>query len=147
MDRPVTESDLNPLAERAWKTLLAKYPEWREHFGTCGSDDLEVAVPAPVGSNAGHLVIFTARGEDLWLRFSPPHMCYGVDDEGEMLDVIEQLMSEKALFVVITQGDSWAGTTLIRRGDDLELEKGQVARIVSWTGSHDRSLRSTYDEP
>src|SRR6266478_1718483 len=86
---------LNPLAQRAWKALLAKYPGPEEHFGTCGSDDLEVAFPAPPGSNAGHLVAFTARGKDLWLRFSPPNMCYGVDDESEMLDVIEQLLTEK----------------------------------------------------
>ena len=134
----MTKTNLNPLAERTWQALLSKYPEWQQHFGTCGSDDLEVAVPVPLGSNAGHLVIFTASGEDVWLRFSPPHMCYGVDDESEMLGVIEQLLSEKILFVVIKQGENWAGTTLIRRGDSLELEKGQLAHIVSWSGSHDR---------
>jgi len=46
---------LNPLARRVWAALIAVHPEWVEFFGTCGKDDLEVAVSAPVGSNAGHL--------------------------------------------------------------------------------------------
>jgi len=39
---------------------MEAHPEWAELFGTCGNDDLEVAISAPVGSNAGHLIIFTA---------------------------------------------------------------------------------------
>ena len=136
---------LNPLARRDWTALIAAYPEWSEYFGTCGEDDLEAAVPAPIGSNAGHLVIFTATGEDLWIRFSPPSMCYYVDDEAEMLDVVRQLLEETALFVVIMRGDKWAGTTLIRQGEpgDLpQLEPNQVAHVVSWSGKYDRIINA-----
>jgi hypothetical protein len=47
---------LNPFARRLWTSLLAVYPEWSAYFGVCGDDDLEVAVPSPQGSTAGHLV-------------------------------------------------------------------------------------------
>jgi hypothetical protein len=134
---------LNPLARRVWTALISAYPEWSKYFGTCGDDDLEAAVPAPIGSNAGHLIIFTARGEDLWLRFSPPSMCYSVDDESEMVYVIRELVAERVFFVVVMRGDEWAGTSLIRReepGDLPQLEPDQVAHIVSWSGKYDRTI-------
>ena len=136
---------LNPLARRVWKTLIAARPEWDELFGTCGEDDLELAIPAPVGSNAGHLVVFTAKGKDLWIRFSPPYMCYSVDDETELLDVIDQILAETALFVVIMRGDEWVTTTLIRRAvptDAPQLGPNEVAHAVSWSGDYDETIQS-----
>jgi hypothetical protein len=88
---------LNPLARRVWIALLAAYPEWAKYFGTWGDDDLEVAVSAPIGSNAGHLVVFIAKGQDLWIRFSPPSMCYSVDDEAELLSVIQHWQRQLCL--------------------------------------------------
>ena len=114
---------LNPLARRVWNTLIAEYPDWAKYFGTCGEDDLEAAIPAPMESKAGHLVIFTAKGKDLWLRFSPPSMCYSVDDETELVDVIRQLLTDKLSFVVVMRGDEWAGTTLIRQGVPGDIPK------------------------
>jgi hypothetical protein len=136
---------LNPLAQRVWTILITAYPEWSEYFGTCGETDLEVAVPAPIESKAGHLVIFTARGEDLWLRFSPPSMCYSVNDETEMLDVIRQLLAETVFFVVVMRGEEWSGTSLIRQGESADLpqlEPDQVAHIVSWSGKYDRTINA-----
>ena len=136
---------LNPLARRVWKTLIAARPEWDELFDTCGEGDLELAIPAPVGSNAVHLVVFTAKGKDLWIRFSPPSMCYSVDDETEMLDVIDQILAETALFAVVMRGDKWVGTTLIRRSvstDIPQLGPNEVAHIVSWSGNYDETIES-----
>jgi hypothetical protein len=138
-----TVDSLNPLARRVWTALIADYPGWLRYFGTCGEDDLEVAIPAPIGSNAGHLVIFTANGKDLWLRFSAPSMCFSVDDETELVDVIRQLLADKVSFVVVMRGEEWAGTTLIRQGmpgDIPQLEGDEVAQIVSWSGKYDRIL-------
>ncbi len=138
-------ASLNPLARRVWIALLAAFPEWAKYFGTCGNDDLEVAVSAPIGSNAGHLVVFTAKGQDLWIRFSPPSMCYSVDNEAEMLSVIQQLLAETALFAVVMRCDEWAGTTLIRRGvpgDVPQLGPNEVAYVVSWSGQYDQTIKS-----
>jgi hypothetical protein len=130
---------LNPRAARAWSRLVDKYPEWSTHFGTCGRDDLEVAIPAPSGSNAGHLIVFT-NGVDLWLRYSHPRMCYLVDDEDEMLSIVEWLLRDEVLFVVIMSGDEWAETTLIRPGQEPNLEVSQIAQVVSWSGRYDRTV-------
>jgi hypothetical protein len=134
---------LNPLARRVWTALIAHHPDWLGYFGTCGEDDLEVALPAPMGSNAGHLVIFTANGKDLWLRFSSPSMCFPVDDETELVDVIRLLLTDKVSLVVVMRGEEWAGTTLIRQGmpgDIPKLERGEVAQVVSWSGKYDRII-------
>jgi hypothetical protein len=134
---------LNPLARRVWNALIANYPDWSEYFGTCGEGDLEAAVPAPAGSNAGHLVIFTANGKDLWLRYSPPLMCYSIEDETELVDVIRQLLTDKVSLVVVMRGEEWAGTILIRQGipgDIPQLELGEVAQVVSWSGKYDRTI-------
>jgi len=135
---------LNPLARRTWTALIGARPEWAELLGTCGEDDLELAIAAPAGSNAGYLVVFTVQGKDLWIRFSPPRMCYSVDDETEMLDVIDQILAETVLFAVVMRGDGWVETTLIRRAvptDVPQLGPNEVAHIVSWSGNYDETIQ------
>jgi hypothetical protein len=129
-------ASLNPLATRVRTVLIAEYPEWADCLSSRGESDLEIAIPAPLGSKAGHLVIFTTRGEDLWIRFSPPHMCYSVENEIEMLAVIRQLQEETALFFVTMCGDDWIETTLIERGHQPRLQPNQIARVVSWSGKY-----------
>jgi len=135
-------NSLSPFARQVWSALSAEYPEWTEYLGRCGEDDLEVAVPAPPRSKVGHLVIFTSDGKDLWIRFSPPRMCYALDNETEMLAIIRQLQTESAFFVTIWEGDEWVETTLIRPDDQPELEPNQVAHVVSWSGKHDRTINA-----
>jgi hypothetical protein len=72
-------------------------------------------------------------------------MCYSVDDETEMLDVIQQILAETALFAVVMRGEEWVGTTLIRRGeptDASQLGPNEVAHIVSWSGNYDQTIES-----
>src|SRR5579884_1777933 len=136
----VVMDSLNPLARRVWTALVAEYPQWADYLSTCGENDLEVVVPAPLGSKAGHLVVFTSRGEDLWIRFSPPRMCYSIDDERELLAIIQQLQADMALFVVTMRGEEWVETTLIGPQDQPLLEVNQTAHVVSWSGKHDRTV-------
>ena len=131
-------STLNALATRVWAALLAKYPAWESYGVSWGEGELEVAVPAPASSQAGHLVVFTDRGENVWVRFSPPSMCYCVDTDEEMLSVVEELLSERAVFVTTWRGEKWTGTTLVRPEQAPLIEPGEVARVVSWTGARDR---------
>jgi hypothetical protein len=72
-------------------------------------------------------------------------MCYSVDDESEMLDVIDQILAETALFVVVMRGDEWVETTMIRRAvptDVPQLGPNEVAHIVSWSGNYDETIQS-----
>jgi hypothetical protein len=63
-------------------SILRKHPEWADYVDTLEGGDLEIAVPAPPRSRAKHLVIFTSRGDDIWVRYAPPRMCYSVERGG-----------------------------------------------------------------
>jgi hypothetical protein len=67
-------------------------------------------------------------------------MCYSVENESEMLDIIRRLLADEIVFVVTTLGDEWVETTLARAGEGPRLNQGQAARIVSWTGIHDTNI-------
>jgi hypothetical protein len=127
-----------PVAADLWRELQAAHPEWEQYLQVVDSGDIEVALPAPDGSRAGHLVLFTAFGKDLWLRFSPPQMCYPVDNASEMLRVAEALLNDEVVFVRITKDLEWAGTTLVKPDAEPALEPGQVADVTSWSGRHDK---------
>lgn len=127
---------LSPVARSAWKRLEAEFPLWAAHLDT-RDGELEFAVSAPAGSNAGHLVAFT-HGNDLWLRFSPPYMYYAVDDEDEMVLLIKQLTADEAAFKVTTRNDEWVETTLAEPQEKCETIPGYSIRLVSWSGRFDR---------
>jgi len=131
-------SELNQLGKRVCESLLARHPEWSEYVDVRDGGDLELAVPAPAGSRAKHLVIFTTRGEDLWIRYAPPYMRYAVESEREMHAVIEALLMDDAFFIVVTNGDEWVETGLYRPGQEPVLAAGHVANAVSWSGVHDK---------
>ncbi len=131
-------SHLNELGGRLRDVLLAKHPEWAVYVNVLEGGDIEVAIPAPPGSRAGHLVVFTARGQGIWVRYAPPRMCYAVESEHELHLVVEALLTDDAFFVVITSGEEWIETGLYRPGEAPVLGPGQVANAVSWSGRHDK---------
>jgi hypothetical protein len=143
----MSSSPLNTLGKRVLDSLIAKYPEWSDYVDVIANGDLELAMPAPVSSRAGHLIIFTSRGEDIWVRYAPGRMCYSIDSDKELHNVIEQLLSDRALFVVITRGEDWVETTLIRPGDKVKVRKGQVAQVVSWSGRLDQIIHGVSKTP
>jgi hypothetical protein len=138
---------LNALGKRVRDSLLLRHPEWADYVRTLESGDLEVAVPAPRASRAGHLVVFTARGKDTWIRYAPPRACYSVDSDRELHAVVEALLRDDAFFVVVTNGDDWIETTLLRPGEEPVLAEGQVASLVSWSGCHDKIVTYTEKAP
>jgi hypothetical protein len=143
----MTDEGLNPLGIRVRDSVLRQHADWDEYVSVLPSGDLEIAVPAPRGSRAGHLVIFTARGQDTWIRYSPARACYCVETDQEMHAVVEALLADTAFFVVVTDGDSWLETSLLRPGEEPVLGEGQVANVVSWSGVHDKVLTYTEKAP
>src|SRR5882672_11054789 len=101
----MSKDTLNSFGKQVRDSLLGKHPEWAEYVGALDGGDLALAIPAPPGSRAKHLVILTSRGEDIWIRYAPPRMSYSVESEDEMHAVIEALLQDDALFVVVTNGD------------------------------------------
>jgi hypothetical protein len=143
----MTDEGLNPLGIRVRDSILRAHQDWADYVGVLPSGDLEIAVPAPRGSRAGHLVIFTARGEDTWIRYSPPRACYGVETDREMHAVVGALLADEAFFAVVTDGDEWVETSLLRPGEEAVLREGQVANVVSWSGLHDKVVTYTEKRP
>ena len=125
------------LVVREWlRRSFPSKPQFTTRFKKNG--EFEAFLRAPRGSQAGALVIFTFQG-DLWVRFNPPQMCYSVDSRAEMVSIVRQLLSDKALFVTTHRGNEWTGTTLLRRGSSPKLRRGETARIISWSGRFDAS--------
>jgi hypothetical protein len=134
----MTALHLNPLGIRIRDSLLARHRDWTDRVKTLATGDLEVSIPAPKGSRAGHLAIFTARGVDTWIGYSPPRARYAVESDRQMHAVLRALLEDDAFFVVVTSGDAWIETSLLRPGEEPVLMDGQMANVVSWSGRHDR---------
>jgi len=133
--------DLNPLATRVVAALARAHPEFAANSRPLGDGDVELFIEAGDDSHAGALVVSTARGEAIWVRFAPPHMFYCVDDEAELNAVIDALLDERVLFVCIVGPDGeWTGTTLMRRGEHVDLEPGEQATALSWSGRFDQEF-------
>lgn len=133
----------NPVARSVRTALINRYPS----FGADAEfrdGDVEASIAAPFGSQAGCLVVFT-KGKDMWLRFAPPQMCYPVDDTDEMLSILEQILSDVAVFAVVMSGEEWRETMLLKAGDRPTLSHDERAQIVSWSGKYDEVIdaRST----
>jgi hypothetical protein len=127
---------LSPVARQAWKRLESDFPLWKEHLDT-RDGELEFAVPAPTGSAAGHLVAFSHQN-DLWVRFSPPRMCYLAVDENELVSLIKKLIADEIVFKIVLNGEDWVETTLTKPQAKLESLPGHSVRLVSWSGKFDR---------
>ena len=53
---------MNRAAEKLRELVAAKYSQWLAGASVRGENDVEVSAAAPVGSQAGHLVLFTYEG-------------------------------------------------------------------------------------
>ncbi len=68
-------------------------------------------------------------------------MLYCVDGKAELLRIVRELQSDDVLFAVLRKARKWTGTALVKRGEAPPLVAGEVARIVSWSGRYDRTIR------
>jgi hypothetical protein len=127
---------------RVINALLKEWPAWSEHAQFTTEADVEVAIPAPHGSNAGHLIV-SVRGDEIWLRFSPPYTSYPLESVEELLDTVRQLTEDRAMFAVKMRGDAWVETALIRPQESVQLQIGEEVRITSWSGKYEGTLDET----
>jgi len=147
-DRRRMTKGLNDLAGRVANALTRAHPEFAASLQVLDHGDVEFHVKAPAECKAHALVVSTARGEDIWIRFAPPQMFYSVDDEEELVKVVTLLLNEEAVFVHIVDAmGEWAGTTLLSPDRDIDLEPGQRASVVSWSGRLDREYVAETPSP
>jgi len=89
----------------------------------------------------GHLVVLTDKG-NIWVRISPPYAFYGVDDMAELVRIINDVLSDKACFVIVTYLRKWSETTLVRPNATPRLDsRAGTVQVISWSGKHDRKFR------
>jgi hypothetical protein len=127
---------MNSTASKLRAFVALKYPQWLESVSILDDEEIEISVPAPAGSQADHLVLFT-NNEGLWIRFSPPFMCYGVESVREMGDIVDSILRDEVRFMVTMKGETWVETTLIKQGDSPKIEPGMTYKLVSWSGESD----------
>jgi hypothetical protein len=132
----------NTFAKIVQRWVEQSFPSWAPYVEDREDGEFEVAFPAPKDSKAGHLRIFTFRG-DLWVRYNPPRMCYPIDNRAELLSIVRQLLKDKVLFVNTYRRKKWVGGTLTRRGVAPRVEPGEFAQVVSWSGKYDAILGKT----
>jgi len=133
---------MTPTARRFTKVLLARIPRFGRGLRVLPNGDFEAFVRAPRTSKAGVLVCMS-RGTDVWVRLNPPNTFYSVDTPRELLTIVEGLLADDLLFVVLFTKRKWSGTTLVRRGERPAQSAGESARLLSWSGKHDRRIRAT----
>jgi hypothetical protein len=130
---------LNPFARGVATALLAAPPSFGKSLRLLDQGHFEASLPAPSASQAGAVVVCTAHDNDIWIHLAPPQMWYAIDDEGEMLSVVEQFLSDEVLFVrVLDKSGAWLETTLMRASDELTVQDGEHVVALSWSGSLDR---------
>jgi hypothetical protein len=105
--------------------MLTEFPELRLEIVEQERGHVEISVEAPTASRAKALTVLTCHKGDVWVRFAPPRAFYPIDDEKELVRIVKDLLAEQALFVVITCGNEWAGTTLTRPGTKPTIEGGK----------------------
>jgi hypothetical protein len=132
---------LKTTAQRARRWIAEVLPHWLEIIVARDNGELELAVRAPRGSRAGHLVVFTWKGQ-LWVRLSAPNACYPVDGAAELRHVVGQLQKDKVVFAVTYSGGAWAGTTLLPWRRAPELAPGESAHLISWSGRRDSVVKA-----
>ena len=126
---------MNEVIKQAADRIRGEFPEWSDYINETDGD-LEVAIPAPNGSNAGHLIVFN-NGNDLWVRFAPPRLCYLVDDVNELVSLLKQLVSDEVVFKLTKKGDEWLETTLVRPTESGQISSAGVS-YISWSGKRDK---------
>jgi hypothetical protein len=147
-DQAAMTTDLNPLAARVSTELAGRHPEFATNERLIDGGDVELAIPAGSGSNAGALVVTTAGGSHIWIRFAPPQMCYAVDNDDELLTIVAALLEDRVTFVHIVDAQgNWSGTTLAAPNASIELQTGERACVRSWSGRFDRELVAESPQP
>jgi len=134
---------MNPLARRMAQALLAAFPQFTRRLDVLKNGDFRTHIRAPKGSNAYGLRVCTVNGEDTWVQFGVPNAFYDAESEGQLLEIVKGLMADQLKFALKEKKGKWTYTTLVRRPEDLEVRRGETARIFSWSGARDTSLTPT----
>lgn len=136
-------NEMNMRARRFAKALVRSFPDFAEALRLLPGGHFVTQIPAPQSSKAGGLACCSVGDGDVWIQLAIPNAFYSVDDVLEMRRVVRALLTDNVVFVLISKNGKWHGTTLIEVGARPRLRAGEIARLVSWSGSHDLVVKPT----
>ncbi len=154
---------LNDHSRQFATRLFRVWPEWHRCARYDPYEDFEkeallVEVPRPVDGSSHGLFITTSEWE-ISVGFGESfHTRFGVGGQGsrdnqdnqdnfydQAMAFLEGFVAERVVLAVAYQNQEWLGAwkiDLARESlDDVRPDPGEVVKIRSWRGSHDREVR------
>jgi hypothetical protein len=135
---------MNDFATKTATTLFGRFPEWRQYqtsrlpLSTVESrgseDELFVEVPAPIGSLAGSLRIYT-EDEEVWIGFSKGQGDHSAEYVGysDFLRMIDQFLSGALRVAVCKKGSEYRWSELLECDEEpTPAFAGETVEIIAW---------------
>jgi hypothetical protein len=157
---------LNDHSRQFATQLFKRWPEWIQHARFDPYEDFEkeallVEVPRPVDGSRHGLFITTSEweisvgfGENFHTRFGTSGEPTTGDFYADALQFISDWVEERVVVAIAYQEMEWLGSWKIELAreslDEVEVGPGELVKIRSWLGTHDRDLqprRKTEESP
>jgi len=120
--------------------LFLSFPKFKRRLEILNSGDFRADIRAPKGSKIYGVSVSTLHGEQTYVQFGVPNAFYPIDSEKELLQILKGLLADRLKFAIKEKKGKWTDTTLVRKPGDLVLNRGEIGRIYSWSGSKDSSV-------
>jgi hypothetical protein len=150
---------LNDHSRQFATQLFRRWPEWLQHARFDPYEDFEkeallVEVPRPVDGSRHGLFITTSEWE-ISVGFGENfHTRFGISGEGakedfysQALAFIQDFVEENLVVAIAYQDKEWLGAWKIDlrsdSPDEVEVAAGEMVKIRSWLGTHDKDLTAT----
>jgi hypothetical protein len=148
---------LNDHSRQFATQLFRRWPEWIQYARFDPYEDFEkeallVEVPRPVDGSRHGLFITTSEweisvgfGENFHTRFGTSGESTKGDFYEQALNFISAFVEEKLVVAIAYQEKEWLGSWKIELDsenlEDVEVGPGEMVKIRSWLGTHDRELQ------
>jgi len=145
---------LNDHSRQFATRLFRVWPEWHRHSRYDPYEDFEkeallVEVPRPIDGSSHGLFITTSEweisigfGESFHTRFGVAGEKSGGNFYDEAMAFLEGFVAERIVLAVASENREWLGSWKIdlqsESLDDICPEAGEIVKLYSWRGSHDR---------
>ncbi len=150
---------LNDHSRQFATRLFRVWPQWHRYSRFDPNEDFEkeallVEVPRPVDGSSHGLFITTSEweisigfGESFHTRFGASGEPANDNFYDEAMAFLEGFVAERIVLAVAYEGREWLGSwkiDLARESlDDVCPEPGEMVKLLSWQGSHDREVCGT----
>ena len=128
---------LNQFAASFAKRFVGARDIFGENTRVLDGGHFECAVLAPEGVRCAALILQTAGTDEIWLRIAPPATGYLADDIADAIQIVDEFLAGRLVWVVEETDGEWSGTTLARRPFEPTPDAAHTVRLYSWSGRHD----------